>query len=140
MLPTLEEVGIGLVCFAPLGRGLLSGQVRSADDFAPDDFRRLPRYQGENFRKNLRLVDKVHEPAAASGATAAQLALAWILSRGDNMFRFRGWRSVRGLRRTSRLPTSSSPRRSSPDEAIMPNGGLGDRYGDYKLQSVESVS
>jgi len=142
LLPTLNELGIGLVCFAPLGRGLLSGQVRSPEDFAPDDFRRrLPRYQGDNFRKNLELVDKVHDLARARGATAAQLALAWILSRGDNIV------PIPGMEIRSRLEENVkaidlhlTPDELAQIEAIMPNGGLGDRYGDYKLQAADSAS
>jgi aryl-alcohol dehydrogenase-like predicted oxidoreductase len=142
LLPTLEELGIGLVCFAPLGRGLLSGQVRSPDDFAADDFRRrLPRYQGENFRKNLELVDKVHELAMARNATAAQFALAWILSRGDNIVPIPGMElRVRLEENVKAADLELTADELAQIEAIMPNGGLGDRYGDYKLQAADSVS
>jgi aryl-alcohol dehydrogenase-like predicted oxidoreductase len=142
LLPTLNELGIGLVCFAPLGRGLLSGQVRSPEDFAPDDFRRrLPRYQGDNFRKNLELVDKVHHLARARGATAAQLALAWILSRGDNIVPIPGMEIRSRLEENVRaIDLHLTPDELAQIEAIMPNGGLGDRYGDYKLQAADSSS
>ena len=142
LLPALHELGIGLVCFAPLGRGLLSGKVRSPDDFAPDDFRRrLPRYQGENFYRNLELVDKVREIAARRGATAAQLALAWILSRGARIV------PIPGMEIRDRLEENvlaADIELSANDlaeiEAALPNGGIGDRYGEYKLQAAESSS
>lgn len=86
ILPTVRDLGIGFVAYSPLGRGFLSGQIRSPDDFAPDDFRRYnPRFQGENFRRNLALVDRVHELAEAKGATPGQLALAWLLAQGDDI-------------------------------------------------------
>ena len=84
ILPTLDELGIGLVAYSPLGRGFLSGQIRSIDDLAPDDFRRRnPRFQGEAFTKNLELVDRVREIADEKGVTAGQLALAWVMAQSD---------------------------------------------------------
>jgi aryl-alcohol dehydrogenase-like predicted oxidoreductase len=86
VLPTLRELGIGFVPYSPLGRGFLSGQIKSLDDLAPDDFRRrLPRFQGENFARNLQLVDLVNEIAATKGVTPGQLALAWLLAQGDDI-------------------------------------------------------
>jgi aryl-alcohol dehydrogenase-like predicted oxidoreductase len=86
ILPTLRSLGIGFVPYSPLGRGFLTGVIRSPDQFAPDDRRRnFPRFQGENFAKNLALVDRVHEMARARGITASQLALAWVLGRGDDV-------------------------------------------------------
>jgi aryl-alcohol dehydrogenase-like predicted oxidoreductase len=86
VLPTLRELGIGFVPYSPLGRGFLSGQIKSLDDLAPDDFRRrLPRFQGENFARNLQLIDLVNEIAAAKGVTPGQLALAWLLAQGDDI-------------------------------------------------------
>lgn len=84
VLPTVRKLGIGFVSYSPLGRGFLTGRFRSVDDLAPDDYRRnSPRFQGENFHKNLELVDRVKDIAAARGVTAAQLALAWVLSREE---------------------------------------------------------
>lgn len=81
ILPLLRELGIALVAYSPLGRGFLTGQIKSFDDLEPDDFRRNnPRFQGENFQKNLNLVAKIEEMANQRGYTSAQLALAWILS------------------------------------------------------------
>jgi aryl-alcohol dehydrogenase-like predicted oxidoreductase len=86
LLDTCRELGIAFVAYSPLGRGFLTGRYRSLDDFAPDDWRRNnPRFQGENFKKNLDLVAKVEQLAKEKGCTPAQLALAWLLSRGDNV-------------------------------------------------------
>ncbi|PVZ53712.1 aldo/keto reductase [Arthrobacter sp. H-02-3] len=86
VFPVLAELGIGFVPYSPLGRGFLSGQFRSPDDFAADDFRRhSPRFQGENFARNLQLVDRVKELADAKGCTPAQLALAWLLAQGAHI-------------------------------------------------------
>ena len=84
VLATCAELGIGFVAYSPLGRGFLSGQIRSLDDLAPDDFRRRnPRFQGEAFEQNLRLVDRVREIADEQGGTAGQLALAWVMAQSE---------------------------------------------------------
>jgi aryl-alcohol dehydrogenase-like predicted oxidoreductase len=84
VLATCAELGIGFVAYSPIGRGFLSGQIRTLDDLAPDDFRRRnPRFRGEAFRKNLELVDRVREIADEKGITASQLALAWVMAQGD---------------------------------------------------------
>lgn len=96
ILSTLRELGIGFVAYSPLGRGFLSGAIKSPDDLAPDDYRRTsPRFQGENFDKNLQLVEQVKAIAqravrksaiaAEKGVTPSQLALAWILAQGDDI-------------------------------------------------------
>jgi aryl-alcohol dehydrogenase-like predicted oxidoreductase len=86
ILSTLRELGIGFVAYSPLGRGFLSGAIKSPDDLAPDDYRRLsPRFQGENFDKNLELVEQVKAIAAEKGVTPSQLALAWILAQGNDI-------------------------------------------------------
>jgi aryl-alcohol dehydrogenase-like predicted oxidoreductase len=83
VVPTLVELGIGLVAYSPLGRGFLTGSIRSPQDLGEDDWRRHnPRFQGENFARNLELVDRVGELAEAKGTTSAQLALAWVLAQG----------------------------------------------------------
>jgi aryl-alcohol dehydrogenase-like predicted oxidoreductase len=84
VLATCAELGIGFVAYSPIGRGFLSGRIRSIDDLAPDDFRRNnPRFQGENFARNLELVDRVREIADEKGVTATQLALAWVMAQSD---------------------------------------------------------
>jgi len=86
VLPTLRELGIGFVAYSPLGRGFLTGQLKSPDDFAPDDYRRhSPRFQGENFTKNLELVERVTAIAERKGITPGQLALAWVLAQGEDI-------------------------------------------------------
>jgi aryl-alcohol dehydrogenase-like predicted oxidoreductase len=86
ILPTVRELGIGLVPYSPLGRGFLTGQIRSIDDLAPDDWRRHnPRFQGENFERNLQLAERIRALAADKGVTASQLALAWVLAQGPDV-------------------------------------------------------
>lgn len=85
-VPTARDLGIGIVAYSPLGRGLLTGDITSPEDFPEGDFRRfLPRFSGENFGRNLALVERVREQAAAKGCTPGQLALAWVLSRGGDV-------------------------------------------------------
>jgi aryl-alcohol dehydrogenase-like predicted oxidoreductase len=86
ILPAVRELGIGFVAYSPLGRGFLTGRFKSFDDLAPDDYRRhSPRFQGENFEKNLELVDRVTGMAKEKGVTPGQLALAWVLAQGDDI-------------------------------------------------------
>jgi aryl-alcohol dehydrogenase-like predicted oxidoreductase len=86
ILPACRELGIGFVPFSPLGRGFLTGQIQSPDDFPEDDMRRhLPRFQGKNFEKNIQLVERIKEIAAEKGRTPGQLALAWVLAQGDDI-------------------------------------------------------
>jgi aryl-alcohol dehydrogenase-like predicted oxidoreductase len=86
VVPAARRLGIGIVPFSPLGRGFLTGAITSPDDFGPDDFRRgNPRFQGENFERNLRLVEEVRRLAADKGCTSAQLALAWVLAQGPDV-------------------------------------------------------
>jgi aryl-alcohol dehydrogenase-like predicted oxidoreductase len=94
VLPTLRELGIGFVPYSPLGRGFLTGQIRSIDDLPEDDWRRTnPRFQGEAFAENLRLADRVAELAEGIGATPAQVALAWVLAKGDDLVPIPGTKS-----------------------------------------------
>jgi aryl-alcohol dehydrogenase-like predicted oxidoreductase len=86
ILDVCRELGIGFVPYSPLGRGFLTGRIKSFDDLAPDDYRRnTPRFQGENFEKNLELVQAIEQMAAEKGCTPAQLALAWVLAQGDDI-------------------------------------------------------
>ncbi|MCA1740697.1 MAG: aldo/keto reductase, partial [Actinobacteria bacterium] len=86
ILPTCRELGIGFVAYSPLGRGFLTGQIRSFEDLPEGDYRRgSPRFQGENFEKNLELVDRVNELASEKGVAPSQLALAWLLRQGENI-------------------------------------------------------
>ncbi|HEY3521944.1 MAG TPA: aldo/keto reductase [Rhodanobacteraceae bacterium] len=98
ILQTCEKLGIGFVPYSPLGRGFLTGAIRSPQDFGEDDFRRgNPRFMGENFAKNLELVDTVREVAKAKGCTAAQLALAWVLAQGEHVVPIPGTKRVKYL-------------------------------------------
>jgi aryl-alcohol dehydrogenase-like predicted oxidoreductase len=98
VLETCRELGIGFVAFSPLGRGFLSGEIRRFDDFAADDYRRRhPRFQGDNFARNLELVDRVRELAQTKGCAPAQLALAWVLAQGDDIVPIPGTKRRRYL-------------------------------------------
>ena len=98
VLAVVRELGIGFVPYSPLGRGFLSGKIRSIDDFEDDDFRRSsPRFQGENFAKNLEVLDQVVAIAQAKGVTPSQLALAWVLAQGEDVV------PIPGTRRTANL-------------------------------------
>jgi len=95
LLPLLRRLGIGFVPYSPLGHGFLTGQIRTVDDIPADDWRKTnPRFTGENFRLNLRIVDEVHAVAADAGATPAQIALAWLLAQGDDIAPIPGTRRV----------------------------------------------
>ena len=98
VLATARELGIGFVPYSPLGRGFLSGRIRSLDDFAEDDFRRTsPRFQGENFARNLELLDQVVAIAEAKAVTPSQLALAWVLAQGEDVVPIPGTRRIANL-------------------------------------------
>jgi aryl-alcohol dehydrogenase-like predicted oxidoreductase len=98
LLATCRELGVGFVAYSPLGRGFLTGQIRKFEDLAADDFRRhSPRFQGDNFKKNLELVDRVGELARAKKVTPAQLALAWVLARGEHIVPIPGTTKVKRL-------------------------------------------
>ncbi|MBE9190084.1 aldo/keto reductase [Gloeocapsopsis crepidinum LEGE 06123] len=133
ILPTIRELGIGFVAYSPLGRGFLSGQITSPDDFAPDDFRRnLPRFQGENFNKNLQLVERVKEIAAEKGVTPGQLALAWLLAQGNDVVPIPGTKRQKYLEENVAAVditlTSAELQRIAE---VAPKGvAAGDRYAD----------
>jgi aryl-alcohol dehydrogenase-like predicted oxidoreductase len=98
ILPTCRELGIGFVAYSPLGRGFLAGQFKKFEDLPEDDFRRrAPRFQGENFQRNLDLVDRVREIAEEKGCTPGQLALAWLLSRGNDVVPIPGTKRLKYL-------------------------------------------
>ncbi|MGH8888727.1 MAG: aldo/keto reductase [Acidothermaceae bacterium] len=133
ILPTVRELGIGFVAYSPLGRGFLTGQITSPDDFPPDDFRRNnPRFQGENFTRNLELVERVREIAESKGCTPGQLALAWVLAQGDDIVAIPGTKKVNYLEENV---AADDVRLSADDlariDAAAPKGATaGDRYAD----------
>jgi aryl-alcohol dehydrogenase-like predicted oxidoreductase len=133
VLPTVRELGIGFVAYSPLGRGFLSGNIRSPEDFAEDDFRRNhPRFRGESFRKNLELVERVREIAAEKGATPAQLALAWVLAQGEDVVPIPGTKRRRYLQENvaaAELKLSAEDLQRI-DEAMPQDAVSGERYAD----------
>jgi len=131
ILATARELGIGFVPYSPLGRGFLSGDYKSIDDFAADDFRRAnPRFMGENFQKNLDLVEAVKALAAAKGLTAAQLALAWVLAQGDDVVPIPGTRRIATLEdNIAAAEVSLTAEDLAAIEAVFPkDAAVGDRY------------
>jgi len=131
VVPTARELGIGIVPYSPLGRGFLTGQIRSIDDLAPDDFRRTsPRFQGENFQRNLQLVDRVREIAAEKGVTPAQLALAWLHAQGDDVVPIPGTKHRRYLEENvAALDIKLTAEDRRRIEEVAPKGAAaGERY------------
>jgi aryl-alcohol dehydrogenase-like predicted oxidoreductase len=131
VFPLLAELGIGFVPYSPLGRGFLTGELRTAEDFAPDDFRRhSPRFQGENFTRNLELVDRVKELADQKKCTPAQLALAWLLAQGDHIVPIPGTKKRERVRENlGALDVELSPQDLNRlDELVPPGAAAGARY------------
>ena len=133
VLPTLRELGIGLVPYSPLGRGMLTGTITAPSDLAADDFRRAnPRFASEAFDANRALVERVQALAADRGVTAAQLALAWVLAQGDDVVPIPGTRRVRYLEQNV---AAADVRLTADDlaalaDAVPPQAVVGDRYPD----------
>ncbi len=133
LLATCDELGIGFVPYSPLGRGFLSGEITSVDDLAADDFRRSnPRFQGENFQKNIDLVHAVAAIAADKGVTAAQLALAWVLAQGPHLVPIPGTRRIRTLEENAAAADLAlTPDDLARIEAVFPKGAAsGHRYAE----------
>jgi aryl-alcohol dehydrogenase-like predicted oxidoreductase len=131
VLPAARRLGIGIVPYAPLGRGFLTGQITSPEDFAPGDFRRTnPRFQGANFERNLQLVAKVRLLAEEKGVSAAQLALAWLLAQGDDVVPIPGTKQRDKLEENvGAVSVRLSPADLERLEGLSPRSGwAGDRY------------
>lgn len=131
ILPACERLGIGFVPYSPLGRGFLTGQIRSIEDLDADDYRLAsPRFQGENFVKNLQLAEKIGELAQEKGVKPSQLALAWVLSRGENMVPIPGTKRRHYLEENiAALDVSLSEAEIAAIEAVFPfRVAAGDRY------------
>lgn len=137
LLPVLRELGIGLVPYSPLGHGLLTGSIRTVDDFADDDWRKTnPRFLAENFQKNLAIVDEVRKIGAEIGATPAQTALAWLLSQGNDIA------PIPGTRRVSRVEenTAAAEVRLSAGQLARLNAlepAAGARHDDNNMSSID---
>ena len=139
ILQTCRELGVGFVPYSPLGRGFLTGQIKRFEDLAKDDFRRMnPRFQGENFEKNLELVRRVESLARAKGCLPSQLALAWVLAQGDDMVPIPGTTRRKHLEENvGALEVSlSAADLSSIDEAAPKGVAAGDRYTTEGMRAV----
>lgn len=140
LLPLCDELGIAFVAYSPLGRGFLTGAIESVDDLAEDDWRRHnPRFQGENFAKNLELVDAVEELAEEKGCTPAQLALAWILSRGEHVVPIPGTRSTERVEENAAAShVTLSAEELERIDRIAPRGAAaGQRYPEASMRVVD---
>ena len=141
VLPTVRELGIGFVAYSPLGRGFLTGAIRSLDDLDEDDWRRQnPRFQEDALKENLRLADRVGELAEEIGATPAQVALAWTLAKGEDIV------PIPGTKRPERLEENaaatdvslSAEQVAELDAAISPGAVRGARYDDSSMQLLNN--
>jgi aryl-alcohol dehydrogenase-like predicted oxidoreductase len=139
LLPTCRELGITFVAYSPLGRGFLTGQIRKPEDLPPDDRRRVfPRFQGENFQRNLDLVTRVQELAAAKGCTPSQLALAWVLAQGEDVVPIPGTKRRKYLDENLdavnvRLTPGDLARLN---ELLPPGAASGERYMEAGMKTV----
>ncbi|WP_085523709.1 aldo/keto reductase [Tuberibacillus sp. Marseille-P3662] len=139
ILSTCRELGIGFVPYSPLGRGFLTGRFQRPEDFAEDDFRRhSPRFQGENFDKNLQLVDKIKDLADKKGVTPAQLALAWVMAQGEDIVPIPGTKKENYLlENIEAVEVSLSNDELNDIESIAPKGvAAGERYPEQAMKSV----
>ena len=138
-LAACQRLGIAFVPYSPLGRGFLTGALKSADDFAADDYRRLsPRFQGDNFAKNLLLVEQVQALAAAKGVTAGQLALAWVLAQGDYLIPIPGTKQRKYLEENvEALDIKLSTSELQALQAIFPASAVaGQRYAEESMKQL----
>ena len=139
VLPACRELGVGFVAYSPLGRGFLTGAIRSFDDLAEDDYRRFsPRFQKENFTKNLELVDAVNELASDKGCTPAQLALAWLLHRGEDIVPIPGTKHVAYLEENvGAVAVELTEEELAQIDDIAPAGVVaGERYPEEAMKAV----
>ena len=139
LIPTCRELGIGFVPYSPLGRGFLTGRFKSFDDLPADDYRRnAPRFQGENFQRNLDLVRKIEEMAESKGCTPAQLALAWVLAQGDDMVPIPGTKRRDYLQQNlGALEVELTTADLAAIEEIAPKGvAAGERYPERAMVFV----
>ncbi len=137
LLPLLRELGIGFVPYSPLGHGFLTGKIRSTEEFADDDWRKTnPRFTGENFQRNLRIIDEVEAVAAEVGATLAQIALAWLLAQGDDIA------PIPGTKRVARVEENTAADRVelSAEQVERLNGltpAIGERHEEAQMAAID---
>ncbi len=137
LLPLLRELGIGFVPYSPLGHGFLTGKIRSTEEFADDDWRKTnPRFTGENFQRNLRIIDEVEAVAAEVGATPAQIALAWLLAQGDDIA------PIPGTKRVARVEENTAADRVelSAEQVERLNGltpAIGERHEEAQMAAID---
>ena len=139
ILPALRELGIGLVAYSPLGRGFLTGQITRFDDFDVNDYRRMsPRFQGQNFQKNMALVEKIKVIAKKKGVMASQLALAWVLAQGDDIVPIPGTKRIKYLEENvAACDVDLSDAELAEIAAAMPPGAAaGSRYPESMMHLV----
>jgi aryl-alcohol dehydrogenase-like predicted oxidoreductase len=139
ILAACRELGVGFVAYSPLGRGFLTGQIRRFEDLAQDDFRRFqPRFQGENFAKNLELVKQVQSLAREKGCSASQLALAWVLAQGDDVVPIPGTKRRKYLEENAAASDVVLDRKDLArlDEVAPKGGAAGERYAAAAMSSV----
>jgi aryl-alcohol dehydrogenase-like predicted oxidoreductase len=141
VLATCRELGIGLVPYSPLGRGFLSGELKRFEDLPENDFRRTnPRFQGENFDKNLKLVEKLEDIAREKGVTASQIALAWVISRGEDIVPIPGTKRRKYLEQNASAVdiTLTSDELRQIEEIFPPFAAAGQRYQEAALKMVNA--
>lgn len=139
ILPTVRELGIGFVPYSPLGRGFLTGQIKSIDDLAPDDWRRQnPRFQGENFQRNLKLVDQICTIAGEKNCEPSQLALAWVLAQGNDVVPIPGTKRTRYLEENvGATDVSLTAKDLQRIDSVLPQGSAsGTRYPEAAMKAV----
>jgi aryl-alcohol dehydrogenase-like predicted oxidoreductase len=139
LLPLCRELGITFVAYSPLGRGFLTGQIRSLDDLAPDDWRRHnPRFQAENFQKNLDLVADIERLAKDKGVKPSQLALAWVLAKGEEVVPIPGTKRIQYLEENAAAATIqlSDREMKALDAALPPGAAVGTRYAEAGMKAV----
>jgi aryl-alcohol dehydrogenase-like predicted oxidoreductase len=139
ILRTVRELGIGFVPYSPLGRGFLTGQIRSIEDLDADDYRRnSPRFQGENFQKNIALVGEIEAIASEKGCTSSQLALAWVLAQGDDIVPIPGTKRRKYLEENLRaVEVKLTAADLERIDRVVPSGAAsGERYAPHALRAV----
>jgi aryl-alcohol dehydrogenase-like predicted oxidoreductase len=131
ILPTCRKLGVAFVAYSPLGRGFLTGAIKSPDDFDADDYRRMsPRFQGDNFTRNLELVEKIRQLSVEAGITPSQLALAWVLAQGEDIVPIPGTRRRRYIEENAAaVDLTLAPDLIEKLNGIFPpDAAAGDRY------------